>query len=150
MPKPKKYNWKQLLPLICEEYINSDKSIKGILDELQGPTFATFYNNVWADKDLKDLWFMAQKAKAAALDDDFVEIGDLAREAFRNKDLNANALKIMLDATKVRRGQLDAKFNDRDQRITLEKGESWRLTQTKARQRLEEITIEGEIIGEET
>jgi hypothetical protein len=131
-----KWDFDKILPEICEEYIDSDKSIKAILEERGGPEFSYFYRVVWGNSEYREMWFAAERGKAASLDDDFVEIQDKARVAYDDKGKNANALKIMLEATKVRRGQLDAKFRDREVKHTHEAGDSWRQVMTEGRARL--------------
>lgn len=132
---PYKYDFDKILPEICEEYINSDKSIKEVLEDQGGPSFAHFYRIVFGNSELQEMWFLAEKIKAASLDSDYVEIKKLALIAFHDKSKNANALKIYLDTIRTRRGQLDAKFRDREVKHVVEAGESWREIMTAGRQR---------------
>jgi len=142
-----KYNFDKILPEICDEYINSEKSIVKILVDRGGPDFSHFYKELRKNPDYQEMWIDAERGKAAVLDADFDEIRDLAREAFRNKDLNVNALKILHDHVKTRRGQLDAKYRDREVKHVVEAGKSWRQVMTEGRMRLAKgKIIEGEVI----
>jgi len=136
--RPKEYDFDKILPEICEEYIDTSKSLKNILKERGGPEFSYFYRVLSANPEYQAMWLLAEKTKAASLDDDYIEIQDMARQAFYNKDLNAGALKTMLDTTKTRRGQLDARFRSSDVTHKLEAGESMRALLTERGQRADE------------
>lgn len=143
------YDFEAILPAICDEYINSEKSIEKILSDRGGPVFSTFYRNVWGNAEWKEMWFAAERAKAAVWDAKWDDVYDQAEIAFHNKDKNVNALKIKSDIIKTRRGHLDAKFRDREVKHVIEAGESLRESMTKARIRLEKKIrepIEGEFV----
>jgi len=146
------YDFEVILPEICSEYINSDKSIKTILSKRGGPDFSTFYRNVWGSSEFKEMWFAAERAKAAVWDAKWDDVYDQAEVAFHNKDKNVNALKIKSDIIKTRRGHLDAKFRDREVKHVVEVGKSMREYMTEGRQRLKEARIieEGRIIEYES
>ena len=133
--RPKKYNFDKILPKICEEYVNGMRSIKDVLKDCGGPSFSHFYFVVFGNTEYREMWTTAEKAKAAAMDAQFDEINKAAWVAFDNKDKNVNALKVISDNIKTRRGHLHSKFRDREVKHTHEMGESWRETMTKGRVR---------------
>ncbi len=146
------YDFHEILPDICDEYVESEKSIKQILKERGGPSFATFNRHVKGNSELQEMWIAAEHAKAAFWDSKFDDIYSEADKAFKDKKLNVNALKIKLDIVKTRRGHLHSKFRDREVTHVVEAGESWRTIMTKARARLEgrDKIIEAEVIEQDS
>ncbi len=89
---------------------------------------------------------VAGHGKAAFFDGRFDEIDADAKEAFRNKELNPNALKVRLDNLKHHRGHLNPKYRDREVKHIHEIGKSARQILTDARNRRDGLLPKLDII----
>ena len=144
------YDWDKVIPEICRQY-TAGKPIHDILAQDGMPDWSTFWNKLQSNPDYMAQYDVAGHGKAAFFDGRFDEIDADAKEAFRDKSLNPNALKVRLDNLKHHRGHLNPKYRDRKVEHVHEIGVSMREELTKARQRLEARilpVIEGEIIRE--
>ena len=139
------YDWDKVITEICRQYTEG-KSWKAILRQPGMPDWAGFYNKYKSNPDYEKQVDASRYGKADLIDNDYDDIARLAKKAVKGG--NANALRPWLDARVKQRGQLNAKYRDREVKHVHEVGPSMRQLMTEARQRRDAELLESPIEGE--
>ena len=104
-----KYDWPVLIPKICTEFING-VSLYNICAQPGYPSPWAVWNAIKYNLEYKKQWRCALRAQMYILDGGFDRINELCEEAFRNKQFDTVALRVMLNTLILKYDNLERAY----------------------------------------